>query len=106
MTKTLLHASRYASISGTTRGIHVRPAVIKRAIAAGYVVRTVMPDGGTHTMGRCYLCDRWAHVDMLALDHVDPATKPLPGIYLEDIALACTPCNSAKRDHYAGVYPY
>ena len=103
-TATLLHPSRYKSMSGQVRGRIVRPAVIRQATLAGYVATIETPTGSV-LMARCYLCGSWADVRMFALDHVDPATKPLPGIYLEDLALACTPCNSRKRDS-AADYPY
>lgn len=102
--KTLLHRSKYESISGDTRGKKVRPAVIQEAHRAGYVAMIETPDG-PQLMARCYLCGFWGGVHMFALDHCDPATKPEQGIYLEDLALACTPCNSRKRENVA-EYPY
>jgi len=102
--KTLLHPACYNGISGTTRGKVVRPAVIQEATSAGFTAWIDTPDG-PQLMARCYLCGLWGAVEFFALDHVDPATKPQPGVYLEDLALACTPCNSRKRDTEAD-YPY
>ena len=103
-TRTMLHPSRYNGISGTTRGKVIRPAVIQRAAAAGYVATIETPTGPA-LMARCYLCDSWGAVHMFALDHCDASTKPDPGVFLEDLALACTPCNT-RKDQATNAYPY
>lgn len=104
MSATMLHRARYNSVSGTTRGKVIRPAVVQAAALAGYVTMIDTPTGRC-LMARCYLCSAWGSVDMFALDHVDPSTKPLEGVYLEHLALACTPCNT-RKDQTVSAYPY